>query len=225
MADKDESSFLSRWSKRKVQAREGLPVEPTAPAVEPVKPNQSQLDQASVREAQAKHLPAESSVDGAASHPSTLPSVTMDDVALLKSDSDYTAFVSRSVDPGVRNAALKKLFTDPHYNVMDGLDTYIDDYSIFEPIPQSMLRQMVQARSLGLLDDELEEQPKPDADAAPPAELATDNPPPIDAHEDTDLQLQPDDAAGPSELGEGVDGTDVAVDIAADEPGRDPHRS
>ena len=44
---------------------------------------------------------------------------------------------------------------------MDGLDTYIDDYGRADPIPKSMLRQMVQARMLGLLDDEMEEQPVP----------------------------------------------------------------
>ena len=77
---------------------------------------------------------------------------------------------------------MKKLFaSDPHFNVMDGLDTYIDDYNKFEPIPKSMLRQLVSARALGLIDDELEEQPKPDNAAT---------------HEDADLQLQPDDAAG-----------------------------
>jgi hypothetical protein len=29
----------------------------------------------------------------------------------------------------VKNAAMKKLFADPHFNVMDRLDIYIDDYS------------------------------------------------------------------------------------------------
>ena len=70
--------------------------------------------------------------------------------------------------PQVKNAAMKKLFADPHFNVMDGLDTYIDDYGRADPIPKAMLRQMVQARVLGLLDDELEEQPLP-TDAVAPA--------------------------------------------------------
>ena len=46
---------------------------------------------------------------------------------------------------------MKKLFSDPHFNVMDGLDTYIDDYGKPDPIPLSMLRRMNQsagARSL-----------------------------------------------------------------------------
>ena len=49
---------------------------------------------------------------------------------------------------------MKKLFSDPHFNVMDGLDTYIDDYGKPDPIPASMLRQMVQSQALGLFADE-----------------------------------------------------------------------
>ena len=58
----------------------------------------------------------------------------------------------------VRNAAMKKLFTDPHYNVMDGLDIYIDDYSRPDPIPQAMLRQMVGAKLLKIFDEEEEDE-------------------------------------------------------------------
>jgi hypothetical protein len=53
---------------------------------------------------------------------------------------------------------MKKLFADPHFNVMDGLDIYIDDYSVSEPIPESMLRQMASAKFLKLFDDEEDEQ-------------------------------------------------------------------
>ena len=45
-----------------------------------------------------------------------------------------------------RNAALKKLFADPHFNVMDGLDTYIDDYTKSDPIPEEWLKTMWQSR-------------------------------------------------------------------------------
>jgi hypothetical protein len=69
--------------------------------------------------------------------------------------------VARDVDPEVKNLAMKKLFADPHFNVMDGLDTYIDDYNTPDPIPKSMFKQLVQARMLGLLDDELEDQIPP----------------------------------------------------------------
>ena len=43
---------------------------------------------------------------------------------------------------------MKKLFADPHFNVMDGLDTYIDDYAKPDPIPPAMLRQLASAKFL-----------------------------------------------------------------------------
>jgi hypothetical protein len=58
------------------------------------------------------------------------------------------------VTPEVKNAALKTLFTDPHFNLMDGLDTYIDDYGKPDPLPAGMLRKMLQSQALGLFDDE-----------------------------------------------------------------------
>ena len=65
---------------------------------------------------------------------------------------------------------MKKLFSDPHFNVMDGLDTYIDDYGKPDPIPLSMLRRMNQAAVLGLFDDEDDAAAK----APPPAEASPD---------------------------------------------------
>ena len=65
-----------------------------------------------------------------------------------------------NVSSDVRNAAMKKLFTDPHYNVMDGLDIYISDYSIADPIPESMLHQMVRAKLLKIFDDDDDEEDK-----------------------------------------------------------------
>ena len=87
--------------------------------------------------------------DAAARPAVTPPSPTLDDVAALSPQSDYTRFVAEGVAPEVKNAALKKLFTDPHFNVMDGLDTYIDDYGKPDPLPAGMLRKMAQSQLLG----------------------------------------------------------------------------
>ena len=112
---------------------------------------------------------------------------TLADVAELTPASDYTRFVARDVDPAVKNAALKKLFADPQFNVMDGLDTYIDDYGKPDPLPAGMLRKMAQAQFLGLFADE----DKTDETTGP----ASPSPRPA-SNEDTDLRLQPHDAAG-----------------------------
>ena len=128
------------------------------------------------------------------------PPPTLADVALLTRESDYSRFVAPGVDGQVRNAAMKRLFTDPHFNVMDGLDTYIDDYGKPDPIPESMLRMMRQSKFLGLFDDE-------EKDAIAPADTESAAEPLVapaepgarienTAHEDTDLRLQQDHAAG-----------------------------
>ena len=66
----------------------------------------------------------------------------------LTPDSDYRAFFHPKVDEDVRRAALKKLFSDPRFNVMDGLDVYVDDYSKTEPIPPAMLAGLRQAQKI-----------------------------------------------------------------------------
>lgn len=66
----------------------------------------------------------------------------------LTFDSDYRQFFHPKVGEDVRRAALKKLFSDPRFNVMDGLDVYIDDYSKTEPIPAAMLAGLKQAQNI-----------------------------------------------------------------------------
>jgi hypothetical protein len=66
----------------------------------------------------------------------------------LTPESDFSGFMHPKVDPALRRAALQKLFSDPHFNVMDGLDTYIDDYSQPNPIPPAMLAGLRQAQNI-----------------------------------------------------------------------------
>jgi Protein of unknown function (DUF3306) len=47
---------------------------------------------------------------------------------------DFTPFMQAKVPQILKQQALKALFKDPHFNTMDGLDIYIDDYTVFEPI-------------------------------------------------------------------------------------------
>jgi hypothetical protein len=167
--DKD-APFLARWSRRKAEVREGRPVAAEPPAALQV-PRVAKPEVAAPAPAPTLHAePAE-------------PPPTLADVEQLDTKSgDFTRFVRPSVDPDVKNAALRKLFhADPHFNVMDGLDVYIDDYSQPDPLPANMLRKMAQAQFLGLFtEDEAKEK------AGKPA--APDD-------QDVDLRLQPDDAA------------------------------
>lgn len=212
-----DDHFLSRWSRRKQQARRGegaADAAPPAPVIAPPAPL-ARVEP----DPPAATRPAESDADRAAVEPSATkpveaPPPTLEDVARLTRDADYSRFVAPGVDPGVRNAALKKLFSDPQFNVMDGLDVYIDDYGKPSPIPASVLRRMVQAQALGLFDREDKAPPPGQGEhALPPATARLDNPPGTPPQEprpdeDPDLRLQPLDAAGPADDGEPAAGSD-----------------
>ena len=146
------------------------------------------------------------------------PPPTLEDVQALTSQSDFRRFMAPDVDPVVKNAAMKKLFADPHFNVMDGLDIYIDDYNKPDPLPQSMLRQMVSAKFLNLFDDEKQETTAPPAGccctgprcggrSSPRGgarrRAARARPDDRQDHDHTDLRLQQDHAAGPQGPGRG----------------------
>src|SRR5436309_2395991 len=92
----------------------------------------------------------------------------------LNFDSDFKAFMHSKVEEGVKRAALKKLFADPRFNVMDGLDTYIDDYSKADPIPEEMLARLEHARQTLLVSKQEEEKPAEEAKAVEPIENHVD---------------------------------------------------
>ena len=197
MAQEAGGGFLSRWARRKEQVRTGLETtpEPSAAAVVPVPP------------APAAVVPSAVALPIAGPEPVAEPSPTLADVALLSRDSDYSRFVASGVDDSVKHAAMKKLFADPHFNVMDGLDTYIADYGRPDPIPMAMLRQMSQSKFLRLFDDDEEEEKKNDTRkiAAAPANPAAPVSEPADpSDDDPDLRLQQDDAAGRPSPDEGA---------------------
>jgi len=162
--------FLGRWSRRKQGVREGRPLEEKRQvATEPAAPTAAVPADAVVP---AGTLPQATPAVEAA-----VPPPTLEDVQALHPQSDFKRFVATDVDPQVRNAAMKKLFADPHFNVMDGLDIYIDDYSKPDPLPLSMLRKMASAQFLNLVEPEEKTSPPP-APSGPavraPAAVAVD---------------------------------------------------
>jgi hypothetical protein len=95
--------------------------------------------------------------------PRALP--TLDDVARLTPESDFSPFAAPEVDARVRNAALRKLFhSDPHFQTSDGLDVGVDEAFEIASSPQARQRKIMRARALGMLDDELAEQERPAPD-------------------------------------------------------------
>lgn len=67
-----------------------------------------------------------------------------------------------------RNAALRQMFhSDPHFRQSDGLDVGDDEVHEIEGSPVGRQRKILQARALGLLDDELLDQELPPSDPPP----------------------------------------------------------
>ena len=105
--------------------------------------------------------------------PARLP--TLEDAALLTTGSDYSTFVARGVDKSVQRLAMKKLFSDPHFNVLDGLDIYMGDYNLASPVSAAMLATLqhadsffasaadVEAKALARLEAERQAAALPDA--------------------------------------------------------------
>jgi hypothetical protein len=145
------AGFLNRWSKKKLGAEPEL------------SPSELAEKQSSVQLKKTADPSAQGSKDPASGEPTADKKLepvvgaaqveaapTLEDVLKLTKDSDFSAYVKPGIDPQVQQAAMQKLFSDPRYNIMDGLDIYIDDYSKPDPIPLDMLKKMNQSKMLGL---------------------------------------------------------------------------
>ena len=176
----DDGDFLRRWSRRKTASK--------APAAGPA------ADPAPAKGPQ----PAEPAKTPLPQEAAPLPTVES-----LTFESDFTAFMKPEVDPGLRQQALKTLMRDPRFNVMDGLDVYIDDYSKPDPLPDEWLGQLNQMKRLGAYvepeaeaseekaDDEratsqkaMQEQPIAFPENEPPADTASEETPPPESGND-----------------------------------------
>ncbi|MBT2335561.1 DUF3306 domain-containing protein [Variovorax paradoxus] len=209
-------NFFDRWSRRKKEARDEVPPPPAMEEAE--EPGSAAL-------IPTAGLPAEGQGE--------IPPPTLAEAEALTPESDFRPFMASNVAPEVKNTAFRKLFADPQFNVMDGLDTYVDDYSQSTPIPDSVLRQMASAKFLKLFEHEEEEQAEKQAQqpseepaetphGALPPDVAQSKPPEeylpsqqvaknaqpasqkTDDHH-ADLRLQPDDAARAEDARRGAD--------------------
>jgi hypothetical protein len=120
-----EPLSLKRWSRRKLDAARTEPQESPA--------------------ASANASPPVPVATAAQSAPTELPPVES-----LTPESDFTAFFQTQgkVDETLKRAALKQLLRDPRFNLMDGLDIYVGDYTKSDPIPDDVLKRLVQARAI-----------------------------------------------------------------------------
>ena len=122
--------FLSRWSKRKLAAAQAdaVPAQKSAAAKQP------------------DSVPAQKTA-AATDLPLADPTRQLPPLDQLTPDSDFSGFMNAKLDDGVRRAALKKLFSDPRFNVTDGLDDYAEDYTLLETLAPGVAEQLAHART------------------------------------------------------------------------------
>ena len=108
--------FFSRWSQRKEAVRKGEVVakepERAAAPLPPPQPSPSgggSLDSSPPSRGEGQ--------GGGAPAPEPIP--TLEEAQSLTQDSDFTRFARPDVPPEVKNTAMKKLFSDPHFNTPD----------------------------------------------------------------------------------------------------------
>lgn len=176
------SDFFSRWAKPAAvpEARSPQPAPTLTDPGQPVNP-----------------------AEPAAAEPPQPP--TLEQARQLTPQDDFRAFVRPDVAPEVRNTAMRQLFSDPHFNVMDGLDIYIDDYNTPDPLPEGYLARMVSARAMRLLKSDDDPQIQPPGEPPAVSSQGLVEPEPEHHLDDPDLRLQPNPAPGPASDGSGAD--------------------
>ncbi|MFK7860123.1 MAG: DUF3306 domain-containing protein [Granulosicoccus sp.] len=157
MSDKPAAnSFLDRWSSRKRQNNRQ-----TSAASSPVneQDDNEQDDRESgalVEHAVIEQVPVSDSDTGNQSLAGLAADVeseeqvdslvlTDDDmppIASLSSDSDLSGFFNKGVSAALRKAALRHVFQQPKYNLRDGLNDYDGDYTVFEPLGDTVTSDM-----------------------------------------------------------------------------------
>jgi hypothetical protein len=211
-----DEGFLGRWSRRKLDVKHGKAAEEPAAEQQPaprIPQAPPEAGEGARPAAGVTALNAQATPQSAPEPQVQPPPPTLEDVKSLTANSDFTRFAAADVAPEVKNAALKKLFADPRYNVMDGMDVYTGDYSKPDPISTAMLRQMAGAKFLGLFREEetkvevarqardVANNPTPQKVAQSGSESQAVPEPP---HADPDLQLQQDHAAPGEDPGDGA---------------------
>ncbi|MGD9786244.1 MAG: DUF3306 domain-containing protein [Hyphomicrobiaceae bacterium] len=207
MTGSSEDGFLTRWSRRKLEARGSRPDAeaqqgPDGPA------RHAALDSGRQR-GDAAASPEQLDAPGETSAPAegkgrTAPDFADFDFDKLDFQSDYRQFMDADVPHDVRNKALRKLWlSNPVLANMDGLDDYCEDYTDAAMVPLGGVKTAYRLGRGFLSDDEVAEW---EALGRPEKEIAA-----VD-----DTSVGADEAAadeiGRSEPGDEIDAPDEASD-------------
>ena len=126
-----EKDFLSRWSRRKLDAQQDV-TKVSADETAAVTP----------------HDP------GAVGPQRELTDTDMAPLETLDANSDYSPFLSSGVSDDLRSRALRKLFSQSSFNVIDGLDDYDEDFTGFAELGNVITHEMKRALQRQLAEDE-----------------------------------------------------------------------
>ncbi len=118
-----DEGFLSRWSRRKREA-----IAPEQLANVDARADQSVIAKTPARDA-VEPTNAKTDAD-------------MPPIETLDENSDYSPFLSPKVSQKLRSVALRKLFHMAAFNIRDGLDDYDEDFTVFEPLGDTITADM-----------------------------------------------------------------------------------
>jgi len=76
------------------------------------------------------------------------PKPDLPPVDKLTPESDFKGFMHPKVEDALRRVALKKLFSDPHFNIPDPYEAYSGDWTGGEPIPPEMMASLEQVKQM-----------------------------------------------------------------------------
>jgi len=76
------------------------------------------------------------------------PRPALPPVDKLTPESEFAGFMHPKVEDALRRVALKKLFSDPHFNIPDPFEPYSRDFNIAEPISEEMLAGLEQWKTM-----------------------------------------------------------------------------
>jgi hypothetical protein len=89
------------------------------------------------------------------------PAAPLPPVEKLTPESDFTGFMHPKVEDVVRRVALKKLFSDPHFNTPDPFEPFSGDWTNAEPISEELMKTLNQARTHLFGDEKKQEDEQP----------------------------------------------------------------
>jgi uncharacterized protein DUF3306 len=107
------------------------------------------------------------------------PAPSVPPIETLTPQSDFTPFMHPKVGDDLRRAALKKLFSDPHFNVPDPFEPFSGDWNNAEALSPELLATLNQARTVLFTEPEKKPATEPQANAESP-QATTDAAPPAD---------------------------------------------